>query len=256
MAVMQVLPSTRAKAGRPSRRALYTALFAGTIFTAVGLALLYLVFGGAFMTRFMPSGRPSTYDLVIGALAWTFALTAPAGFGLVGLARLATAYERWRARRPRITPSVRLRRAIGDDHVVATSVRLPVGNRMLPELIVGPFGAAVIEELPPPGAVLSRGVRTWEVRVGNGYIRTIENPMDRATHDAEIVRSWLSPEDADHVLKVYAAVVGSDKHVERTAACAYIEPSQIPEWLSSLPPQRSFDQGRRDRIVREIRSAL
>ena len=55
---MQVLPSTRAKAGRPSRRALYTALFAGTIFTAVGVALLYLVFGGAFMTRFMPSGRP------------------------------------------------------------------------------------------------------------------------------------------------------------------------------------------------------
>jgi len=209
---MQVLPSTRAKAGRPSRRALYTALFAGTIFTAVGLALLYLVFGGAFMTRFMPSGRPSTYDLVIGALAWTFALTAPAGFGLVGLARLATAYERWRARRPRITPSVRLRRAIGDDHVVATSVRLPVGNRMLPELIIGPFGAAVIEELPPPGAVLSRGVRTWEVRVGNGYIRTIENPMDRATHDAEIVRSWLSPEDADHVLKPRA---DGNEHLHR-----------------------------------------
>jgi hypothetical protein len=56
-----------------------------------GIALLYVVFGGAFMTRFMPTGRPSTYDLVVGALAWTFALTAPAGFGLVGLARLATA---------------------------------------------------------------------------------------------------------------------------------------------------------------------
>jgi hypothetical protein len=253
---MQVLPSTRAKAGRPTRLAFYTALFAGTIFTAVGVALLYLVFGGAFMTRFMPAGRPSTYDLVVGALAWTFALTAPAGFGLVGIARLATAYERWRARRPRVTPAVRLRRAIGDDHVVATSVRLPVGNRLLPELVIGPFGAAVIEELPPPGAVLSRGVKTWEVRVGNGYIRTIENPMERATHDAEIVRSWLSPEDADHVLKVYAAVVGSDTHVDRTATCAYIEPHQIPEWLGSLPPQRSFDQGRRDRIVREVRSAL
>jgi len=231
---MQVLASTRAKAGRPSRFAFYTALFAGTIFTATGVALLYIVFGGAFMTRFMPTGRPSTYELVIGALAWTFALTAPAGFGLVGVARLATAYDRF----------------------VATSVRLPVGNRMLPELVIGPFGAAVIEELPPPGAVMSRGVRTWEVRVGSGYIRTIENPLDRATHDAELVRSWLSPEDADHVIKVYAAVVGTDARVERSPACAYIQPSQIAEWLSSLPPQKSFDAGRRDRLVREIRSAL
>jgi hypothetical protein len=253
---MQVLASPRAKAGQPSRFAFYTALLAGTICTAVGIALLYLVFGGAFMTRFMPAGRPSTYDLVVGALAWTFALTAPAGFGLIGLARLATAYERWRARRPRITPAVKLRRAIGDDHVVATSVRLPVGNRMVPELIVGPFGVAVIEELPPPGAVMSRGVRTWEVRVGNGYIRTIENPLDRAGHDADVVRAWLSPEDADHVVKVYAAVVGSDDRVERTASTAYIRPSQVAEWLASLPPQKSFDAGRRDRIVREIRSAL
>jgi hypothetical protein len=256
MPVMQVLPSTRAAAGRPSRLAFYNALLAGTIFTAAGVALVYIVFGGAFMTRFMPSGRPSTYDLVIGALAWTFALTAPAGFGLIGLARLATAYERWRARRPRITPAVRLRRAIGDDHVVATSVRLPVANRLLPELVIGPFGAAVIEELPPPGAVMSRGVRTWEVRVGNGYIHTIENPLERAAHDADIVRSWLSPADSDHVLKIYAAVVGTDPKVERTASCAYIQASQIPEWLSSLPPQRSFDEGRRDRIVREVRSAL
>ena len=253
---MQVLPSSRAKAGRPSRLAFYTALFAGTIFTSVGIALLYLVFGGSLMARFMPTGRPSTYDLVIGALAWTFALTAPAGFGLIGLSRLATAYERWRARRPRITPAVKLRRAIGDDHVVATGVRLPVGNRHLPELVVGPFGAAVIEELPPPGAVLSRGVRTWEVRVGNGYIRTIENPLERAAHDAERVRAWLSPDDADHVLKVYSAVVGTDPNVQRTPAVALLAPSQVAEWLSSLPPQKSLDSGRRDRIVREIRAAL
>ncbi len=66
---MQVLPSSRAKAGRPSRLALYNALFVGTISTAVGIGLLYIVFGGAFMTRFMPTGRPSTYELVIGALA-------------------------------------------------------------------------------------------------------------------------------------------------------------------------------------------
>lgn len=84
--------------GRPSRLAVLTALLAGAILIAIGIALLYFVFGGAFMTRFMPTGRPSTYDLVIGALAWSFALAAPAGFFVGGVARLATAYKRWRTR--------------------------------------------------------------------------------------------------------------------------------------------------------------
>jgi hypothetical protein len=211
---------------------------------------------GNFLDRFMPVGRPTTYELVAGALAWTFALTAPAGFGLIGLARIVTAFEKWRARRPRITPAVRLRRTIGDDHVVATSVRVPDG-RPVPELVVGPFGAAVIEELPPAGAVVAHGPRTWEVRLGNGYIRTIENPLERAAHDAERVRGWLSPDEADYVLKVYAAVVGkTNAPVERTPTCAIIAPEQVAEWLATLPIQRSIDAGRRERIVKEIRAAL
>jgi hypothetical protein len=103
---------------------------------------------------------------------------------------------------------------------------------------------------------MSRGVRSWEVRVGNGYIRTIENPLERAAHDAERVRAWLAPDDADHVLKMYAAVVGTDPNVKRTPSCAFIAPSQVAEWLASLPPQKSLDAGRRDRLVKEIRAAL
>ena len=253
---MQVLTSSHAKAGRPSRVAVVSAASLGLSLVVTSAALLYLVFVADFLDRFMPTGRPTTFELVSGALAWTFALTAPAGFGLVGLARIATALDRARARRPRITPAVRLRRAIGDDHIVATAVRLPDGATVLPELVVGPFGAAIIQELPPVGAVMSRGVRSWEVRVGNGYIRTIENPLERAAHDAERVRSWLNPEDSDMVLKVYAAVVGTDPNVQRSPSCALIAPSQVAEWLTSLPPQKSLDKGRTDRIVKQIRSAL
>ena len=253
---MQVLTSTHASAGRPSRFAVASAAGFGLTLVVVSAALLYLVFVANFLDRFMPTGRPTTFELVSGALAWTFALTAPAGFGLVGLARIATAIDRARARRPRVTPAARLRRAIGDDHVVVTGVRLPDGSRVLPELVVGPFGAAIIEELPPVGAVMSRGVRSWEVRVGNGYIRTIENPLERAAHDAERVRSWLSPEDGDMILKVYAAVVGNDPNVQRTPSCALIAPTQVAEWLGSLPPQKSLDKGRTDRIVKELRAAL
>ena len=253
---MQVLASNRARAGRPSRAGVAIALVVGIGLVAAGLVLLYLVFGENFVDRFMPTGRPSTYELVAGALAWTFALTAPAGFGLVGVARLMTAYDRWRARRPRVTPALRLRRAIGDDHVVATGVRLPDGSRVLPELVVGPFGAAIIEELPPVSAVMSRGVRSWEVRVGNGQIRTIENPLVLAAHDADRVRAWLSPDEADHVVKVYAAVVGVDPRVERTSSVALINPAQVASWLTSLPPQKSMDSARRHKLVKEIRAAL
>jgi hypothetical protein len=103
---------------------------------------------------------------------------------------------------------------------------------------------------------MSRGVRSWEVRVGNGQIRTIENPLLLAAHDAERVRSWLSPEDSDHVIKVYAAVVGTDPRVERSPSVALISPAQVAEWLSSLPPQKSLDSGRREKIVKQIRAAL
>jgi hypothetical protein len=253
---MQVLVSNHVRAGQPTRFGVATALLVGSALVTSSVVLLYLVFGENFVDRFMPTGRPSTYELIAGALAWTFALTAPAGFGLVGVARLVTAHDRWRARRPRITPALRLRRTIGDDHVVATSIRLPDGSRTLPELVVGPFGAAVIEELPPVGAVMSRGVRSWEVRVGNGAIRTIENPLSLAAHDADRVRAWLSPDDSDHVLKVYAAVVGTDPRVERTPAVALIAPAQVAEWLSSLPPQKSLDADRREKLVTQVRAAL
>lgn len=253
---MQVLASTHDRAGRPTRLGVANAFVVGGLLVVAGATLVYLVFGQNLVARFMPVGRPSTYELIVGALAWTFALTAPAGFGLIGVVRLATGVQRWRARRPRVTPAVRLRRAIGDDHAVATSVRLPDGSRILQELVVGPFGAAVLQELPPPGAVLSRGIRTWEVRVGGSYLRTIENPLERTAHDAERVRAWLTPDDSDYVLKVYAAVVGTDPHVARTATCAFIAPNQVADWLSSLPTQKSFDRSRQDRVVREIRSAL
>ena len=256
MAGMQVIASQRPVAGRPSRLSVVTSLSLGTLFVLGAASIVYAVFGLGFLERFVPSGQASTFQLVSGALAWTFALTAPAGFALVGLARLTTAMERAKARQPRITPAVRLARAIGDDHIVATNIRVPDGSRVVPELVIGPFGAAIVEELPPSAAVMSRGVRSWEVRAGSGRVQTIENPLERATRDADRVRAWLSSDETDHVVKVYAAVVGTDDHVERTATCAVIAADEVAAWLTALPPQASLDEVRRDRIVRTIRAAL
>ena len=253
---MQVIASKRAVPGRPSRVQMLSALSGGTILVLASLTVLYLVFAVGFLDQFTPAGRPTTYQVVSGALAWTFALTAPAAAGLVGLLRLATAYERFQARRPRITPAVRLGRAMGDDHIVATGLRLPDGSRIVPELVIGPFGAAVIEELPAASSVLSRGVRSWEVRAGVGHVRTIESPLDRATRDSDRVRVWLSSDETDMILKVYAAVVGTDPNVDRSSSCAVLAPDQLVEWLSSLPPQRSLDTYRRERILKMVRAAI
>ncbi|MCI0584864.1 MAG: hypothetical protein L0227_18570 [Chloroflexi bacterium] len=253
---MQVIASERPIAGLPSRFDIARAVVVGGILVVGAAVLGYLIFSTEFLGQFTPSGRANATQLAAGALAWTFALTAPAGFGLVGLARLGSAVERYAARRRPPTPVVAIARTVADDHAVATRVRLPDGSRIVPELVIGPFGAAVIEELPPPGAVLSRGPRSWEVRLADGKGHLIDHPLERAARDAERVRTWFASDDSDHVVKVYAAVVGNDPSVGRIPSCAYIAPDQVGPWLASLPPQRSFDADRRAKIIKLVRATL
>ena len=251
---MQVIASDR-PVDRKASAAILRAFLVGSILLVGATFLAYLVFGTGLLTAFTPSGRASATQLVVGALAWTFGLTAPAAFGVVGLARVGSAVER-AARRPRPTPAVRFRDGIADDHAVATRVRLPDGSRLVPEIVIGPFGAAIIEELPPAGAVVNRGPRSWDVRLADGKVHMIDHPLERATRDAERVRTWFGGEDQDHVVKVYAAVVGTDPKVQRTPTCAYIKAEQVGPWLASLPVQRSFDADRRDRVIRMVRASL
>src|SRR3990170_4445845 len=53
---MQVIASSRARAGQPSRVGVATALLVGTALVGTSLALLYLVFGENVVDRFMPTG--------------------------------------------------------------------------------------------------------------------------------------------------------------------------------------------------------
>ena len=85
---------------RHPTRPVYIELVSGLFFFLMGLVSLYVIFGSGFMAASMPSGRPSSYDLIVGALAWSLAVTAPTGFVWLGVARLKAAYRRWLARRP------------------------------------------------------------------------------------------------------------------------------------------------------------
>ena len=248
MSHMQVIPP---RAPGHDRRAIVVGTLVGAILLVGGLSIAWLAFGTPFIQAFTPAGRPGTSQVVVGMLAWAFALIAPATFIIVGVARIVTVFDGVAGARPRRTPASRLNKVLGEDHVVASRVRLPDG-RIVPEMIIGPFGVAVLEELPPAKITRRHGT-AWEVRTREGRWLPITNPLDKATRDAERVRAWLGGDEQDYVIKVYAAVVAPDASLPRTATCAVIGTDQIPAWLASLPPQRSLDASRIEGIVRRVK---
>jgi hypothetical protein len=237
--------------GTPGRAAFITGSAVGLFLLVAGFALGWFLLTTSFAPHFTPAGRPEVGQVAVGILAWALTFVAPAALLISGAARLAGVFDAAAARRPRATPASKLVASLGDEYVVAMHVRMPEG-RSIPELVIGPFGAAVIEELPPARVTRHRGA-SWEVRTARGWA-PYENPVDRAARDAERVRRWFAHDDRDFIVKVYSAVVGSDVTVERNASCAVITPDQIPGWLLSLPAQRSLTPSRRERIAELLRA--
>ena len=124
---------------------------------------------------------------------------------------------------------------------------IPREGRPVPELVIGSFGVAVIHELPAASRV-RHGPAGWETRAGDGW-EPIENPLGGASRDAERVRQWLAGADLEFVVRVYAALVVSDRVVQRTPTCAVIGAGQIPAWIASLPRQRTLTAGQRARVL-------
>lgn len=224
----------------------------GTLSVVSGLTLAYLVFATPLLGTIVPSGHLSVGQMATGMTVWTLALVAPAGFLLVGANRLARIIATIRGRRSRHSLVLRGLDTLPPSVTVASGLHLPDG-RPLSDLVIGSFGAAIIRELPPTGVTRIRDGR-WEARNTHGWI-SLENPLERATRDAERVRHWLTQDDADHVIKIYAAVVSPAPTVARTATCAVLTPDQLGAWITALPPQRSLTESRLQRIIETVRGA-
>jgi hypothetical protein len=250
MAAMEVIAPQRPTARRPLLALIGRAVPA-TLFIVCGLSVAYLAIATPFMTQVLPSGRLDPSHVVLGMTLWTAALVAPAAFLLMGATRLARILAAIRDRGPRRIGALRALDTLPDGVVVATGLTLADG-RPVSDVVLGPFGAAVIRELPPTSLTRVQGTR-WEARTTRGWI-SIESPLDRSMRDAERVRRWLSY-DHDFVVKTYAAVVGPDPSVARTSSCAVLRPDELGPWLASLPPQRTLTERRRDRIMAMAREA-
>ena len=248
---MEVIQSTQ-HARRPSLAPLLGGTVLATVLIVGGVVLAYLALATPMLRSVIPAGRFDPGQAATGILVWAIALVAPAGFVLLGASRLVRILTAVRGRIPRRSPALRALDGMSDDVIVAQGISLPDG-RPVSELVIGPFGAAVVRELPPAAVTRVREGR-WELRTRRGWI-SIENPLERAARDAERVRRWLAHDDADFVVKSYAAVVGPKTSIARTADCAVLTPDQLAAWVTGLPPQRSLTEGRRERLIEFVRDA-
>ena len=224
----------------------------------------FLVIGGAFLawvafatpvlTGLTPTtARPGPFQLALGAAIWGFTLVAPPSFAIVGALRIGRVARALTAK-PTQRAMTRVARAIGDDYTDAADVRLPDG-RVIRDLVLGPFGMAVINELPNPRTTRHTGV-SWEIRRADGRWMHFENPLERTARDAERMRRWAASVDRDYVVKVYAAIVTSDPTIGRTPACAVVTPEQIPAWLASLPTARAMTADRRAELIGQVQAIV
>jgi hypothetical protein len=227
---------------------------AGVALVSGGLFLGWLAFTTPIISALSPNVlRPTLPQMAMGGLVWGVALVAPPSFAIVGLWRLSRVVRALTVKPA--TPILTTAAAdLGDDFLAASDVRLPDG-RVIRNLIVGPFGVAVLNELPPSRFVRRTG-ESWEARGPGGRWFHIENPLERAARDGERVKRWFAAGERDYVLKVYAALVTADPTLGRSPACAVVRPDQVSAWLASLPPARSITPDRRQEIVEHVRTLL
>ncbi len=233
------------------RVAVARSLLSAVLLLLAGVALAWLCLATPLVRSFIPTGRPSAMETAVGILVWGFAIVVPAAFLIMGVARFISIFERLGASGPRrVTPH--LASALGADHLAATDLIMP-GGRRIHELVLGPFGIVVLGDMPPPTVTRHVGPR-WEIRGDRDRWVPIEDPVQRATRDAERVRSWLAADDRDFLVRVYAALVTDDQRVERSATCAVIAPGDLAGWLEALPTQRGLTPERRELIAELVRA--
>ena len=217
---------------------------------AAGLSLAFLALDTPVVASLMPGARANTPQVL---LVWALAMIAGGSLLVSGTNRLAIIAAVIRSAPRRRSPVVAALGSLPPDVVVATDV-VPTEGRPIPELVIGPFGVAVIHELGKRDVIRQVGT-SWERKTREGWLPT-EHPLDKAERDAERVRHWLTHGDLDFIVRVHAALITPDASMLRSPLCAVITEAQIPAWIAALPRQRSLTDGRRQQIVARVRAAV
>ena len=225
----------------------------GTVLIVGGVTFGVAVFATPLLTAVMPAGRLSPDQMIIGMAVWGLALVAPAGAILLGTSRLARILGSVPA-----VPAAPLAPPPGARHDARGRRRSRAASRCR---TAARSPTSCSDRSAPPWSGSCRRPRrrgsstgNWQLRTSRGWV-PIESPLDRAVRDAERVRRWFGADDADFIVKVYAAVTAEATTVERTVACAVLTHDQLLAWVSGLPPQRTLTPGRQDRMLATVREA-
>ncbi|MEA2605940.1 MAG: hypothetical protein QOI00_697 [Chloroflexota bacterium] len=249
---VQVIMSARAS--KPPIGAVVVGLAVGSFLLLGGLFLAWIAFATPVLSGLTPAaGRPGPAQMALGGAIWSVTLVAPPCFAIVGALRIGRVARAVSAKPPD-RAMIRAANAVGDEYVAAVDVRLPDG-RVVRDLVLGPFGLAVINELPPARLTRHTGI-SWEIRRSDGRWVHFENPLERTARDGERIRRWVGSIERDYVVKVYAAVVTPDPTVTRSPGCAVVTSEQIPAWLASLPAARSLTADRQAELIEQIRTIV
>lgn len=224
----------------------------GTLLVVAGLLMAYLTIATPFVSNLAPP-RAGGSGVSIGLGVWSFALIAGGGLLVAGTNRLTVIVALLRRRGSAGGPAERALGSKSGETAVASRV-VPNEGRPIPELVIGPFGVAVVHALPSARQV-RHGRAGWEERTSDGW-QPMDDPLDAAMRDAERVRRWFGATDLDFVVRVYAALVVDDRALERSPTCAVISTEQIPAWIASLPRQRTLTAGRRGRLLAMARAPV
>lgn len=217
----------------------------GALLAAAGLGIAYLVLATPFISLLSSDGLAGTGRAPIGLGIWSLSLVAGGAILLAGTSRIVMTLGRLRNGHGRSGPAARALASMTDEITVVADV-VPYEGRAIPEVVIGPFGAAVIHTLPAARAYRQIGT-AWERRTRDGWM-PMDNPLDLANRDADRVRRWFSIADLEFVVRVYAAVIVSDVSIPRSSTCAVVTTGQLPEWIGTLPRQRSLTASRRLRL--------
>lgn len=238
---LSTAPHLSARFGR-----LIGATLVGFLLVDAGLALAYLTIATPVVSELVPESSASRGSMTIGLGIWSFSLIAGGALLAAGTNRLASVVASFKRRDGSGGPAARALGGSSDELAVAGIV-IPREGRPVPELVIGSFGVAVIHELPSAHRVRN-GPAGWEIRASDGW-EQMDDPLEAAMRDAERVRRWLAGADLEFVVRVYAALVVSDRMLQRSPTCAVISVSQIAPWIASLPRQRTLTAGRRARLL-------
>jgi len=214
----------------------------GAVWLGFAAAAAWLVFATPLLASLLDLRAGGPIAPLLGAAALAAALTAPAGFAIVGIARLGGAVGNARAGHRATPPVARRADLLPESCTVIPRIRLPDG-RGIPDVVVGPHGVAFFEPLPPAAATRRSGER-WEARFADGTWRPIENPLERAGRDADRLRRHLEAQERDFAVRVQSAVLGDPGSVGRTDGCSVVAPDDVPAWLAALPAQRGLTSDR------------